>query len=143
MLTRIGKLFTVGLLLSLVMLALLVLALAAPVTAQDGAQIYEENCERCHAEDGKGVRDANFTDPSFWRSTTKRGLENSVKNGVQIMPAYENKLTDEEIEAVLEYTSNFAGVSYSEIPRFIPVISGFTVVVCLVGSLITAILFRR
>ncbi len=90
-----------------------------------------------------GIRNANFSDPSFWKSTTKKDLMNTVKNGVQIMPSYDEKLTDEEIEAVLEYASDFAGISYSEVPGFIPVISGFTAVLCLMGGFIAVILFRR
>lgn len=125
------------------LLVLLALALTIPVSAQDGAQIYEENCQRCHADDGKGISGANFSDPSFWKSTTKRDLVNTVKSGVEIMPSYRDKLTDEEIEAVLAYASDFAGVSYSGIPSFIPVIPGFTVIVGLAGAFIAATFCRR
>ncbi|MFP3908412.1 MAG: c-type cytochrome [Archaeoglobaceae archaeon] len=140
MLARISKLSPGGLPVLLVLLALLAMA---TVSAQDGAEIYKENCQRCHADDGMGIRNANFSDPSYWKSTTKRDLINTVKNGVQIMPAYEEKLTDDEIDAVLEYTSDFAGVSYSEIPGFIPVIPGFTCVLCLMVGFIGGILLRR
>ncbi len=137
MLTTIGKVIFGGLLVLTMAVAVII-----PVTAQDGSQIYQENCQRCHADDGKGISGANFSDPSLWKSTTKRDVVSTVKNGIEIMPSYDNKLTDEEIEAVLEYASDFAGVSYSEIPGFIPVISGFTVFIGLMGVLIVAILAR-
>ncbi len=84
-------------------------------TLQLGRQIYETNCASCHGADGRGVVPGtpDFTDPAWWDSMLAtegfEGLAAVVKNGKGAMPAFGNRLSDEEINAVLAYAQSLSG----------------------------------
>ena len=96
--------------------ALLILAVAlAPVAfAADGAAIYKSKCATCHGTDGKGQtpmgKKMNLRDlgsPDVQKQTDKQ-LYDWTAVGKGKVPAYKDKLTDEEIQALVAHMRTFA-----------------------------------
>lgn len=87
-------------------------------TASRGGELYADACAGCHGIDGSGVTQselgfdlplADFTDCSFatrepdgdWFAVTHNG--GPARGFDRMMPAFGDALTDEEIQAVLDY----------------------------------------
>lgn len=91
-----------------------------------GAEIFAENCVRCHGEIGAGdgefvqsgqVTDIpNFTDPAQHTGRTAQEYYLQVTNGnlEKLMPPFSGSLTDEERWSVANYVLTLAG---GEIPE--------------------------
>ena len=84
------------------------LAFQAAVPAADGAAIFKKNCMMCHGADGKGfpaLKTPNFTDPKWQSATKDKEIREVIKNGKKgtTMLAFGDKLSDEEISAVIAY----------------------------------------
>lgn len=85
-------------------------ALAAPALAQDpGADLYKARCLMCHGDDGtantpagKAFKAASFSDPAIIKIPDADRLA-IVKKGKDKMPQFGDKLTDDQIKAVLAY----------------------------------------
>jgi mono/diheme cytochrome c family protein len=81
-----------------------------PAFAQDaGADTYKARCAMCHGDDGtantpagKMFKAASFSDPAIVKITDADRL-GIVKKGKDKMPAFGDKLTDNQINAVLAY----------------------------------------
>ncbi len=78
----------------------------------DGAAIYAERCASCHGADGraqtpKGKRKGatDFTS-SKWKPNDAR-LMKVIANGKAGMPAFKDKLNEDEIKAVTMYIKTF------------------------------------
>src|SRR6476661_7833315 len=105
---------------------LIVAALLAssPARAErvDGTRLFEADCAACHASDGRGRSSAevgfdlplpNFTDCSFatrepdsdWSAIIHRG--GPQRGFDRIMPAFQNALTDEEVDALIDHLRKF------------------------------------
>jgi len=68
----------------------------------DGAKIYKVNCTLCHGMDGKlGVNGSKDITAS---PMTKDERIQLIKNGKNTMTPFKSLLSEEEIEAVAEYT---------------------------------------
>lgn len=87
----------------------LAVCVAVPSFAQSGADTYKTRCAMCHGATGLGdtpagkvFKAASLKDPMV---TTKSDDELTViiKSGKNKMPAWKDKLTDEQIKAVLLY----------------------------------------
>jgi mono/diheme cytochrome c family protein len=84
--------------------------LVMPAVAQDdGAAIYKSKCQKCHGVDGmshtfdgKMSGAANLTDPKIVQMQDA-DLVVVVTNGKKHMPAFEKKLTADQIAAVVAY----------------------------------------
>lgn len=80
----------------------------------DYKKIFNNECKKCHGEDGKGTKRGkklgvpNFTDGEWQDSTTDTQMINSITNGKKKMPAQKHKLSPEEIKAVIKYIRFFA-----------------------------------
>jgi mono/diheme cytochrome c family protein len=71
-----------------------------------------QKCDTCHGTDGKGkVKGVpNFTDAAWQQKETDVALANGIKKGkVPKMPAYESKLSEAEITALVAYVRTFRG----------------------------------
>ena len=84
-------------------------AIAIPAFAQSGADTYKSKCLMCHGADGlgatpagKAMKAASFKDPAVI-STPDAGLIAIVKSGKNKMPEYGDKLTGDQIKAVVAY----------------------------------------
>ncbi len=94
----------------------LFIAVLTPMRAADVKENWEKNCASCHGKDGKGETKAgkkadvkNKTDVTYQASFTdeqmfkqiKEGLKD--KNGKEKMKAFSDKLSDEEIKALVAF----------------------------------------
>jgi cbb3-type cytochrome c oxidase subunit III len=74
-----------------------------------GQEIFQELCAGCHGPDGRAQTDigkaleaADLTSEAIQQKSDSE-LSKSVKGGKGKMPAFENKLADDEMKAVLSY----------------------------------------
>jgi mono/diheme cytochrome c family protein len=88
--------------------ALLACTAAASAHAQTASAQYTSKCAICHGADGKGsavgaklgVRD--FQSPEVVKESDEQ-LYEIIKNGKNKMPAYNGKLTDDQIKDLVRY----------------------------------------
>lgn len=77
---------------------------AAASTLEAGKLIYNEKCAVCHGSDGKlgssGAKDLTAT------SLNAEEQKAMIANGKNAMPGFKEALTDEQIEAVVEYVQS-------------------------------------
>ncbi len=91
------------------MLFFFCLSAAADVTADanEGEATYKARCKVCHGEDGVPKSFAKgspaFNDQAWKEATSVEAIEKVVAEGRKRMPAFQNKLTPEEIKAVSAY----------------------------------------
>jgi mono/diheme cytochrome c family protein len=108
---------------SLAIAAFAVAGAASQQMPPNGRMIFEANCATCHGLDGRGTRTKeevgfdlpmpNFTDCSFatreadadWSSTIHRG--GPQRAFPRVMPAFDQALSDDEIDAVIGYLRTF------------------------------------
>jgi alcohol dehydrogenase (cytochrome c) len=73
--------------------------------AVDGAQVFADNCESCHGVEGAG----GHVGPNLQTSSVAEDrdqVEQQVRNGGGVMPAFEGTLSDEQIDAVVTYVAD-------------------------------------
>lgn len=87
----------------------LALAMSASASAQDTAALYKAKCASCHAADGSGdtaigkkMGVKSFSDPELAKSTDAAWIE-ATKKGKGKMPAYDGKLTDDQIKDLVTF----------------------------------------
>jgi mono/diheme cytochrome c family protein len=83
---------------------------AKPASNIDAAALFTSNkCATCHGADGKGkIKGArDFTDAAWQKKESDSELAAVIKNGKKPMPAYSDKLSDEEIKALVAYIRSF------------------------------------
>ena len=90
-------------------------------TTIDAAALFNNDtapkCASCHGADGKGipamkasVKDLpDFTNAAWQRKATDPEMIETIKNGHKPMPAYKDKLTEDQIKALVAYIRKFAG----------------------------------
>ena len=83
----------------------LLVAMAVPAMAQDGAALYKTKCQMCHGPDGKGsaVGLKMGAKPFSEAKGGEKELIEITENGKNKMPAFKGKLTDEQIKDVVKY----------------------------------------
>ena len=94
-------------------LLILVVALAPIAFAADGAATYKAKCASCHGVDGKGQspmgKKMNLRDlgsPEVQKQTDKE-LYDWTADGKGKMPAYKDKLSADDIKALVAYMRTF------------------------------------
>lgn len=84
----------------------------------DVAELFRNNCARCHGVDGRGQTPSgelykvpNLTDELWWRKnsalTNSRSLIGIVSRGKGAMPAFGKKLKRSEISRLVKYARRF------------------------------------
>lgn len=85
------------------------------LTAAEVAENWSKHCASCHGKDGKGQTKAgkisgakDMTEPAYQAALQDEKMFSSVKNGmkekgVDVMKPFANKLTDDEIKALLAH----------------------------------------
>ena len=93
--------------------------LAITASAADVAENWTKHCASCHGKDGKGQTKAgrmagvkDQTDPAYQTSLTDDKMFQSIKNGLkegtkERMKPFADKLTDEEIKALVAHVRSF------------------------------------
>ncbi len=66
--------------------------------------LYQRNCAHCHGNRGDVGTDSVYLNES---DMSEEQIADATRYGVGMMPGYEDKLTDEEIEAVSNYVYEF------------------------------------
>ncbi|HSY52089.1 MAG TPA: cytochrome c [Thermoanaerobaculia bacterium] len=93
---------------AVILIAILTL-IATGLFAADGAAVYKTKCASCHGPDGSGLtamgkalklRDLASADV---QKQTDKELINETTDGKAKMPAYKDKLSAEDISAVVAY----------------------------------------
>jgi mono/diheme cytochrome c family protein len=92
----------------IIAIAALIAGVAMPAQAEDVAALYKAKCAVCHGADGKGspagqkmgVKD--FHSPEVAKMTDAQLIESTTK-GKGKMPAYENKLTGDQIKELVKF----------------------------------------
>ena len=92
------------------LVAVLALGLATCAYAQDdAAATYKSKCQVCHGPDGKGdtamgkkLGAKDFHSPEVTKMSDA-DLIGITKKGKDKMPAYDGKLTDDQIKALIKY----------------------------------------
>ena len=76
----------------------------------DGDALFIKNCASCHGKDGRAktfkarVNHArNLADPKWQAAITDEHLYESILRGKDKMPAFERKLSDNEVAALVTY----------------------------------------
>ena len=101
---------------------MLIVSLAAPVSAQDAKAIFDKNCSTCHGPAGKGDGPAGKMlkpPPADLGSVTKSMTDADVAKVITeggkavgksaAMPGFKGKLTDDQIQGLVQYVKGFAG----------------------------------
>lgn len=84
--------------------ALAALALATPVFANEGAEVFKSKCASCHGEDGKGKTKMGEKLGVKDLAGTKADVVKVVTEGKPPkMQAYGGKLSDAQIKAVADH----------------------------------------
>ena len=103
----------------LIAAAVLVLGVASARADDDdelGQDTFNNKCATCHGKDGKAktemglkLKTRDLTQKDSWKTITDATIEKQVRNGTadQNMPAFAEKLSAEEIKAVIKYVRVF------------------------------------
>ena len=79
---------------------------------EKGKTVYKNKCQFCHGVrgDGKGPaaesllgHPVDFTNSKFWQDDVKKKIEETIKKGKEMMPAFD--LGTDEIKAIFWYMS--------------------------------------
>jgi mono/diheme cytochrome c family protein len=84
----------------------LVLCMAIPAFAADGAATYKAKCAACHGADGAKTMPALGVKPlntAAVKAKGAAGIATIVTKGQNKMPAFEGKLSPDEIAATAKY----------------------------------------
>ena len=90
---------------------------ATSMSLADGAQLYRQHCQNCHGArgDGKGQRAAelstqpsDFTQAAKWKTVSDGELYWQITKGQQPMPAFEDKLNEEQRWETVNFIRTFA-----------------------------------
>jgi len=79
-------------------------SLSAEEEKPDAAALYKKNCAMCHKADGKGyaaMKTPDFTDKDWQASKKDEELIETVTKGKPPMPAFEKKLSEDEIKLLI------------------------------------------
>ena len=94
---------------SLAFAAVLLLSTNAQAHVNDATELYKANCAFCHGADGEGntpmgrrLGVKNFHDPDVVR-TSDTILFKIAKNGQKGMPAFGEKLSDDQLKELVLY----------------------------------------
>ena len=95
----------------LFVLAVALVALPAPATAENGAKIFAQSCAPCHGKEGapnavfakQGVR--SFKDQAWQKAASDAQVEKSIREGKKdtMMPSFEKQFSAEEMKGLVAY----------------------------------------
>ena len=80
-----------------------------PAKVKEAKRLFKQRCVKCHGQDGAGnnygqiIGAANLTDPEWQQRVDDKRLVNSIKHGRGQMPAFGEKLTEDQITSLVSY----------------------------------------
>lgn len=81
-----------------------------PAKAKEAKKLFKQKCVKCHGSDGSGnttygqiIGATNLTDPEWQERVDDKRLVSSIKHGSGQMPAFGEKLTEEQIASLTSY----------------------------------------
>jgi mono/diheme cytochrome c family protein len=83
----------------------------AAATGTNAAELFAaQRCVTCHGADGKGKLKGvpDFTDAAWQKKQTDAEMIETIKKGHKPMPGYEEKLSNDQITALVAYVRAFA-----------------------------------
>jgi cytochrome c6 len=92
----------------MMLIVLGLVTLARPAMADDAEALYKSKCQVCHGADGKGTAAGqklgakDFHSPEVQKQSDAELIE-ITKQGKGKMPAYDKKLTDDQIKQLIKY----------------------------------------
>jgi cytochrome c6 len=92
----------------LIVLGFIMAARPALALADDAEALYKSKCQVCHGADGKGTAAGqklgakDFHSPEVQKQSDAELIE-ITKQGKGKMPAYDKKLTDDQIKQLIKY----------------------------------------
>jgi len=85
-----------------------------PGKTKEAKKLFKQRCVKCHGSDGTGnttrgqiVGATNLTDPEWQQRVDDKRLVNSITHGRGQMPAFGEKLSDEQIYLLMSYVRTF------------------------------------
>ncbi len=82
----------------------------APEAAATGAQLYAQQCVKCHGKDGraKGIKAKlsgarNLAEADWQERVTDERIFNVISNGKGRMPAFGKKLSEAEVDLLVQH----------------------------------------
>lgn len=86
--------------------------------ADDGKTIYQDNCQKCHGENGNAQTTRgylyfarNFTSASWQAKRSDDDIYNIISQGPgwwSVMPAFKNRLSEDERRALVKIVRGFS-----------------------------------
>ena len=70
----------------------------------EGAGVYADHCAICHGPSGKGGTGPDLTANLTQRYPDPADQRQIILDGPRSMPSFESRLSDREIDAVIEFT---------------------------------------
>jgi cytochrome c6 len=92
-----------------VLIAVVALSLAGPALAVDAAALFASKCAVCHGKDGKGSpsgKKMGVKDLSAEKGESAKEIAEDISAGKGKMPAFKEKLSPEEIDALAKYVKS-------------------------------------
>jgi mono/diheme cytochrome c family protein len=77
-----------------------------PGDSQQGREVFEQNCAMCHGSDASGMMGMHPSLRGATERLSREGVEVTIRNGRNVMPpmpAFEGRLSDEDISDVIAY----------------------------------------
>ena len=81
-----------------------------PAKTKEAKKLFKQKCVKCHGSDGTGITTqgqiigaTNLTDPEWQERVDDKQLVNSIKHGRGQMPAFGEKLSEEQIIFLTSY----------------------------------------
>lgn len=81
-------------------------AVTAPVAAASAEELFAKHCSGCHGVDGKGAFGPDLTGEYTYGKTSLAVIESITYGRPKNMPAFEGKLSAEEIKSLTEHILN-------------------------------------
>ena len=93
---------------------LLVAMISAPALAIDGPALYQQHCAKCHGDTGQADSwrgymyfSRDFSSMRWQAANTDEDILADIDRGPRIMPAYKNKLSEAERNALVQVVRSF------------------------------------
>lgn len=97
---------------------LIAMAAGAAVAAEDGKALYQQNCSKCHGEDGLAHTTRgylyfarNFTSAGWQANHSDDDIYDTISNGPgwwSVMPAFKETLSEADRRALVRVVRGFA-----------------------------------